>query len=448
MLFSNRLKSWGIVIGLVVGALIGGLFYDLVGDQLGKDPNEMTTTAVLLTWIVANVFDPLGTIFIRSLFMIVIPLVFSSLALGVSNLGNTNTLKTMGLRVLSFYIVTTIFAILVGQILIFVIQPGVGLDQEVMSEAIVRMESRVDSLAEKSSWVGKSLWPGLVQTIIPKNILREFSNTNMLAVIFVSMLFGIGIMFLKNERTTSTLREVLTGITDITIMIVGWVMRLAPYAVAALMASAVFNFGWNILGKVMMYVFVVVLGYLIHFFIVYGTLLKTIVKIPLKEFYKRASNIFLTAFSTSSSSGTMPVTMQTLQDNFGVPKHIVSFTIPIGVTFNMDGTALFEVVAAIFVAQVFGVEITPIGQITLIVLVLITSIGVAGVPGGSLPILMAAMAALGIPPQGIALILGVDRFLDMGRTVLNVTGDTVAALFLARRSGVDLDQNIKNIPIS
>jgi len=447
-MFPNRLKSWGIVIGLLVGALIGGLFYDLVGDQAGKPPEDMTTLAVVLTWVVANVLDPMGTIFIRSLFMIVILLVFSSLTLGVSNLGNTNALKTMGLRVLSFYIVTTLFAILVGQILIFTIQPGVGLDQEVMSEAIVRMESRVESLAEKSSWVGKSLWPGLVDTVIPKNIISEFGKTNMLAVIFVSMLFGVGIMFMRNEKAASTLKDALTGVTDVTIMIVGWVMHLAPYAVAALMASAVFNFGWNILGKVMMYVLVVVLGYLIHFFLVYGTLLKTVVRIPLREFYGRASNIFLTAFSTSSSSGTMPVTMQTLQSNFGVPKHIVSFTIPIGVTFNMDGTALFEVVAAIFVAQVFGVEITPLGQLTLIALVLITSIGVAGVPGGSLPILMAAMAALGIPPQGIALILGVDRFLDMGRTVLNVTGDTVAALFLAKRSGVDLNQNIKNIPVS
>ena len=429
----SELSRWGIFIGLIVGAFIGYIF-NLIG-------HESTFTNI----VVFDIFQPIGTIFIRSLFMIVVPLVFSSLMLGVANLGDTKTLRQMGVRVLLFYITTTFCAILVGQVLINTIQPGVGMDQEMVQSAMSKMESQVAGLKEKSSWVSKSLWPGIVTSIIPKNIIDQFSKTNMLAVIFVSIVFGIGMMYLREEKSKIALQNLLSGISDITIMIVGWIMKAAPIAVAALMASAVFNFGLDLMKALGLYIVVVFLGYVIQFFVIYGSLLKFVIRFSPKEFYKRASTIFLTAFSTSSSSATMPVTMETLQNNFGVPEKITSFSIPIGVTFNMDGTALFEVVAAIFVAQVFGVEITALGQFTLIVLVLVTSIGVAGVPGGSIPILMAAMAALDIPPEGIALILGVDRLLDMGRTVVNVTGDTVAALFLARKSGVDLNRKLTNI---
>ena len=429
----SELSRWGIFIGLIVGAVIGYIF-NLIGQ-------DSTFTNI----VVFDVFQPIGTIFIRSLFMIVVPLVFSSLMLGVANLGDTKTLRQMGIRVLLFYLTTTFCAILVGQLLINTIQPGVGMDQEMVHSAMSKMESQVAGLKEKSSWVSKSLWPGIVTSVIPKNIIDQFSKTNMLAVIFVSIVFGIGMMYLRDEKSKLALKHFLSGISDITIMIVGWIMKAAPIAVAALMASAVFNFGLDLMKALGLYIVVVFLGYVIQFFIVYGSLLKFVIRFSPTEFYRRASTIFLTAFSTSSSSATMPVTMETLQHKFGVPEKITSFSIPIGVTFNMDGTALFEVIAAIFVAQVFGVEITALGQVTLIVLVLVTSIGVAGVPGGSIPILMAAMAALDIPPEGIALILGVDRLLDMGRTVVNVTGDTVAALFLARKSGVDLDSKLTSI---
>ena len=428
----DLLSQWGIFAGLIIGAIIGFIF-----NQIGK--NDYTV------WIVGNIFAPIGNVFLRSLFMIVVPLVFASLTAGVSNLGNTNTLKKMGVSVLIFYISTTICAIIVGQIIINVLQPGEGLNQEVVSTTVTRMESQVSGLKEKSSWIGKSLWPGIVDKIIPKNIISEFGQANMLAVIFVSIIFGIGLIYLKDEKPKMIIKETLAGISHITIMVVGWVMKLAPIAVAALIARAVFDFGMDVMGSVIKYVGCVFLGYLIHFLFVYGSIIKYIIKMSPSEFFRRASVIFLTAFSTSSSGATMPVTMQTLNDKFGVPEKITSFTIPIGVTFNMDGTALFEVIAAIFIAQVFGVEITMVGQLTLIALVLITSIGVAGVPGASIPILMAAMGALGIPPEGIALILGVDRLLDMGRTVLNVTGDTVAALFLAQRSGIDLNENLKRI---
>ncbi len=432
-MFLGKLKSWGILVGLVVGSLVGYLL-------------KLFETAPAATWIVKNIFDPVGIAFLYSLFMIVVPLVFSSLALGVFNLGDTQTLKKMGVRVILFYLCTTFCAILIGQLLINSFRPGVGLDPVVVETAMAGMESKVNDLQKAGSSFGESLWPGFVTVIIPKNVIKEFGNTNMLAVIFVSMLFGITMMYMRNKEALVTLKNALEGITEITIQIVEWIMVLAPIAVGALMASAVFGFGLDIMGTVIKYLAVVFLGYIIHFFLVYGSIIKFIIKVSPEEFYKRASVIFMTAFSTSSSSGTMPVTMDVLQNNFGVPSKITSFTIPIGVTFNMDGTALFEVIAAIFVAQVFGIDITLGGQITLIALVLVTSIGVAGVPGGSIPILMAAMASMGIPPQGIALILGVDRLLDMGRTVLNVAGDTVATLFVAKKSGINIQEYFDKNP--
>ena len=429
----GKLKSWGILLGLVVGSFVGYLL-------------KIFESAPASEWIVKNIFDPVGTAFLYSLFMIVVPLVFSSLAVGVFNLGDTKTLKKMGIRVILFYLGTTFCAIIIGQFLINSFQPGVGLDQSVVEQAMVGMESKVSDLQKASSSFGESLWPDIVTVVIPKNILKEFGNTNMLAVIFVSMLFGVTMMYMRNREARDSLKNILEAISEITIQIVEWVMVLAPIAVGALMASAVFGFGLDIMGTVIKYLAVVLLGYTIHFFLVYGSIIKFIIKLSPEEFYRRASVIFMTAFSTSSSSGTMPVTMEVLQKEFGVPSKITSFTIPIGVTFNMDGTALFEVIAAIFVAQVFGIDITLTGQITLITLVLVTSIGVAGVPGGSIPILMAAMASMGIPPQGIALILGVDRLLDMGRTVVNVAGDTVATLFIAKKSGINIQEYFDNNP--
>ena len=431
---SSRLNNWSIFIGLVVGALIGVVF-----SEIGSNP--------VTTWIDSNVFWPIGNIFLRSLFMIVVPLVFSSLTLGVANLGNTETLKGLGVRVLLFYITTTFFAILIGQSLVNTVQPGVGAVSVEDRETIIEEnKDKIASLREKSSMVPESLWPGIIESVIPRNILRQFTNFNMLSIIFVSILFGIGMMYLKDEKSQNVLRDGLAGVANISVMVVGWVMKIAPYAVAALIASAVFKFGSKVILVIAQYTALVILGYLIQFFIVYGALIKYLIKISPKEFYKRASTVFLTAFSTASSNGTMPVTIQTLQEKFGVPQRITSFSIPIGATFNMDGTALFEVIAALFIAQVYGVELSVTSHVVIVFLVLVTSIGVAGVPGGSRPILMMAMGAVGIPVEGIALILGIDHILDMGRTVVNVTGDTVAALFLAKSSGVDLDKNIKNIP--
>ena len=413
------LSSWGIFIGLIVGSIIG-LGFHAWGDNPIREA------------LLVNAIQPLGTIFLRSLFMVIVPLVAGSLLVGVVNLGSGSLLRKLGWKVALFYMTTTFCAIVVGQTMINSLEPGAGIPQELAQEAIEASKNQVESLKEKSSWVGKSLWPGIVDKIIPKNILRQFSSTNMLAIIFVSLLFGMALLGMAASPKKESFVGWFSTLSDISIVIVGWIMRIAPYAVAALMINAVSNFGLAIMKNLAAYVLIVVGALLFQFFIVYGALLKFIIKVPVVKFYKKALPIFLTAFSTSSSAATMPVTIRTLEKEFGIPESITTFSVPIGVTVNMDGTALFEVMAAIFIAQVFGVDLSLMEHFTLVFLVLVTSIGVAGVPGGSIPILMAAMASLNIPVEGIALILGVDRLLDMSRTVTNVTGDSVAALFLAK----------------
>ncbi len=423
---AGSLSSWGIFIGLVIGTLIGFLFH-----EWGASP--------LRNGLLRNLIEPLGDIFLNSLKMVIVPLVVGSLLVGVVNLGSGELLKKLGWKVLLFYMSTTFCAILIGQGMINSFQPGVGFSEEVTQQLIEKEKDKVADYKEKSSWVGKSLWPGIVGKIIPTNILREYSKANMLAIIFVSILFGMALLAMQNGPPKTAFVGFFSTLSEISIKIVGWIMKIAPYAVAALMIEVVANFGLEIMVKVIKYVSIVAVALLIQFFIVYGLILKCFLKISPFQFYKKAMPIFLTAFSTSSSAATMPVTIRTLEKSFGVPDSITTFSVPIGVTVNMDGTALFEVVAALFIAQVFGVDLSLMEHFTLVILVLITSIGVAGVPGGSIPILIAAMASLNIPAEGIALIIGVDRLLDMCRTVTNVTGDSVAALFLARSEKVRLE---------
>lgn len=421
-----------IFIGLVVGTLIGIGF-----NILGPNP--------LRDFLLVNVFQPAGTAFLRGLFLIVVPLVLSSLVVGVTQLGSVENIRRLGIRLFLFYIVTTFCAIFIGQSLISVIKPGEGISPSVLSDAKAQFSEQISGLEAQSSLVKESIWPGLVDVIIPKNLFNALSTTNMLGIIFISLLFGIALLKIEKTKIKGTV-EILEVISQLCIQVVGWIMKVAPYAVGALMITAVTHLGADFLKQLGQYIFVVFLGYCLQLFLTYGAILKTVIRIPLLEFYKRILPVISTAFSTSSSSATMPTTIRVLEKKFGVPNSITTFSVPLGTTINMDGTSLFEVIAALFVAQVFGVEITLVGHVTLVLLVLLTSIGVAGVPGGSIPILMSAMASLGIPPEGIAIVLGVDRILDMGRTVVNVTGDSMAALYLAKKNNVPLKEYIRKNP--
>lgn len=404
--------------GLILGTLVGLLFNKYSGQNW-------------VHWILNYITAPIGTAFLRSLMMVVVPLVFASLAAGVTKLGSGQNVRLVFGKLGLYYLGTTLIAILIGQVLVNTIQPGAGISQNLIENSREQFASQVSQLIEKSEGVSESLWPGLVSTVIPKNIIGSMANGDMLAIIFVAILIGLALLHNPSPRS-DTFLLVLESISHLSITIVGWIMKTAPYAVAALMITSVSQLGFEIIDNIGKYVGVVILGYLCQLFITYPLLLKFLIKMNPVEFFKRAAPAIFTAFSTSSSNATIPTTTKILEEEFQVPPEVTNFSVPLGATVNMDGTALFEMVAAMFIAQIFGVEIGLMGHFSLIILVLLTSVGVAGVPGGSIPILMSAMAIVGIPPEGIAIVLGVDRLLDMGRTTVNVTGDITATLYVNR----------------
>ena len=434
---SVNISSWNIFIGFIAGAIIGLVFFNL-------KTNPVLEPAI--TNIINNIFHPVGKAFFQGLFMIIVPLIFSSLIIGIAELGKGKMVGRLGTKLFLFYVCTTFLAIGVGQLFVNTIQPGKTVTEETAQEAAKNWEGTISSLKGKSTLVGSSLWPGIVTKIIPRNIIDQFGEGNILAVIFISLIFGFALSSLPPGPGKDSFTGFMSALSNMSITIIGWVMKTAPFGVAAWLAIAFAEMGWGLMPVIGSYLLVLALGMFCHLFISYGCILKFLIRIPIREFITRMIPVFTTSFGTSSSSATMPVTMDTLAEKFGLPRNIVNFSIPVGATVNMDGTALFEVVTAIFIAQIFGVELTLINHISLVVIIFITSVGIAGVPGGSLPILMAALAMFGIPIEGMGLILGVDRLLDMSRTTVNVTGDSIAALFLGRTEGIDIGEKIKSIP--
>jgi DAACS family dicarboxylate/amino acid:cation (Na+ or H+) symporter len=419
MSVSTGIKSTRIMYGLFVGIVIGALF-----SLWGENP--------LRSWLLTYVVDPVGQIFLRGLFMIVVPLVFASLVSSMGGLGSFSKLGSLGWRLGLYYLCTTLVAVLIGQFLVSYFQPGADVSRVLLDESRESLSAQVSSLVERSAQVNHSIWPGIIELLIPTNILAAMAEGKMLAIIFSGLVFGAALLSLENNKGKPAF-DALSAVSSGCIQIVSWIMRLAPYAVAALMISAISKFGLSMMKQLAAYVLVVCAGYLIHFFLVYGVIVKFLLKMSYLEFLKKAGPAIATAFGTSSSNATIPASISTLEKNFGVPKSLASFTVPLGATINMDGTALFEAVAILFVAQVFGVELTLINQVTMVALVLLTSVGVAGIPGASIPLILSIMAVFGIPAEGIALVLGVDRLLDMGRTILNVTGDITACLYVDKK---------------
>jgi len=414
----ERAVNRGLWIGLAAGVLLG-----LILNVWGPHP--------LRESLLKNVLEPIGQIFLRGLFVTVVPLVFCSVAVGMTSLGSLAHIRRLGLRLAVFYACTSLVAIVIGQVLVMTVKPGAGVPRELALQAQAAMADQLGSLMTKSTVVAESLWPGVIQQLIPRNLIQAMAEGNMLAVVTASIVLGIALLALDRRRSEPAI-GVLHATSEACVLIVGWIMRIAPYAVAALVAVTLTRFGFEIVRQISAYIAVVVGGYLIHFFVTYSLIIKYLLGMSPAFFYRNALPVFLTAFSTSSSNATIPTTIRNLETRFKVPESITSFTVPLGATINMDGTALFEGVVVMFIAQVFGIDLSIGQQFTVIALVFLTAVGVAGIPGGSIPLIMSVMAAVGVPPEGIALILGVDRVLDMGRTVLNVTGDLLCALYLAK----------------
>lgn len=426
-----------ILLGMVFGILVGLLF------NLNRDRLELLLGFDLLPPLLRYVLEPVGKIFLNLLLMTVVPLVFASIASAVAQLGDLAKLGRMGLKTLGYFIVTMSLAVTIGLTLVNLLQPGAGLPDETREKLVSTYGQ------EASQRAGKPVEFG-IQTfvnIVTSNPLRSAVEMDMLGVIFFALLIGAGLTVIPSERS-GPLTEALVGITELMVFIIGLAMRLAPYGVFAFLFRATASFGFDLLMPLGLYVLVVLTGLAIQMFVSFPILIRLFSRISPLEFFRRIRVIILTAFSTSSSSGTLPTSIKVTEEELRVPPQVAGFVLPLGATMNMNGTALFEGVTVVFLAQVYGVSLDLGQQMIVVLMSVLTAIGAAGVPGGSLPLIIMVMAAVNVPPEGIAIILGVDRLLDMCRTTLNVVGDVTCATFIARSEGFPLlDEAVPTEPI-
>lgn len=401
-----------------------GLLAGVTAHFLWKD------TPGLLNFV-KYVSQPVGQIFLRLLFMLVIPLLFSALALGVAALGDLRQLGRIGLRTLAYTVVVSAIAVLIGVGLVNALQPGAGLSDETRA----RLSA---GAAERAAGITGGTAPktgiDLLVQIVPDNPIKAAANGEMLAVMFFALLFGVGLAVTRTEAARR-FEGMLEGLYDVTMRLIGMVISLAPIGAAALLFTLTAQLGYEVLGHLARYVGVVVLGLAIHQFVIYSLAVRFLGGMSPIRFFRGAQEAMITAFSTASSNATLPTALRVAEEKLGLPSHVSRFVLTIGSTANQNGTALFEGVTVLFLAQFYGVELNFAQQATVVSICILGGIGTAGVPAGSIPVVALILGMVKVPPEGIGLILGVDRFLDMCRTTLNVTGDLAAAVVVSRGEG-------------
>lgn len=405
-----------ILLGLLLGAVAG------VVTNIATDGGESTQRFVSL------VTEPAGRMWLSALIMTVIPLILTSLSLGVAGLGDLKQVGRIGLTTLTIFIVLTAVAAVIGITLTNTFRPGEGLDPAMRAELMNAYGGEAKNAAGLS---GSGLSMDMLVKIVPRNPVKAAAEGEMLAVIFFSLMLGIGIASLPKEKS-GPLATFLESLGHVTVEIIHLVMKLAPFGVFCLIFSVTARFGFELLLHLFKYVGTVLAGLTIMMTVVYGIVLKFGARRNPIEFMKRARLVIITAFSTSSSNATLPTTIEVGQNELGIRKAVAGFVLPLGATMNMNGTSLFEGVTVLFLAQVFGIELSLGQQILVIAMSVITAVGAAGIPGGSIPFLIIVLGMFGIPPEGIAIVLGVDRILDMSRTIVNVAGDLVTASIIER----------------
>jgi len=408
-----------ILIGLVLGAAAGVLTNLALGG------------AGWVQWLVRNVTEPVGRMWLASLIMVVIPLILSTLSLGVAGLGSLRRLGRIGLVTILGFLSLTALSTLLGLTVMNLVQPGRGLDPSVKQQLLATYRGQAQDAMGLS---GGSFGIDLLVKIVPRNPVQAAANGDMLAVIFFSLMVGVALAGLSREKAAPMIQW-LESLGHVTVGIIELVMKLAPLGVFCLIYSVTARFGYDLLLNLLAYVLTVVGSLAFFQFLIYPIVIRLVAGRSPREFFRKSEIVMLTAFSTSSSSATLPTTMRVAQENLGLPREIAGFVLPLGATLNMNGTALFEGATVLFLAQVFGIELSLGAQLVVVIMSVVTAIGVAGIPGGSIPLLMMVLGMVGVPMEGIAIILGVDRILDMCRTVLNVTGDLVTATVVARFEG-------------
>jgi len=407
-------------------------------DVFDQDANGVNDR---LDWVVVNITDTVGRIFLRLMFMVVVPLVFSALALGVAGLGDIRQLGRVGGKTLLLAGFFSLTAVAIGVGLVNWFKPGHGLQPEKREMLRAQYASRAADLVNKARQA-KGLRDTLLD-IIPENPLQEAvgaldgtsKGNGMLAVMFFALVFGVA-MTLAPSGSTAALMTFLQAVFDTCMVVIGFAMRLAPYAVACLLFSVTSRLGLDVLTTLLWFVITVLSGLALHLVVVYSLTLRVVAGMSPAFFFKRISEAMVTAFATSSSNATLPTALRVAEERLNLPRDTSNFVLTVGATGNQNGTALYEGVVVLFLAQVFGVELHLQQQIMVVLMSVLAGIGTAGVPGGSLPLIVILMQSVGVPAEGIGIILGVDRILDMSRTVLNVTGDlAIAACVAGTRHG-------------
>ncbi|OGU68635.1 MAG: sodium:dicarboxylate symporter [Ignavibacteria bacterium RBG_16_36_9] len=398
---------WQILIALILGILYG-LFF----------PGEVK----YVTW--------LGVIFLRALKMIIVPLVFSSIVSGVTSIGSAHNLGRLGLKTVIYYIMTSLLAILTGLILVNFIKPGVGAD--------LGFSEKVEGLSSTSGGLSD-----IVFRIIPENIFQAFITADMLAIIFFSLVFGFFIMRVQTNYKDQ-LTNFFNAFFEVMMKMTMFIIKFAPLGILGIVAGVIAQQAgdrealFGIVHRMGLYMVTVILGLAFHTFITLPLILKLIGKVSPKLHFQAMSTPLLTAFSTASSSATLPLTMEAVENKAGVSNKISSFVLPLGATVNMDGTALYECVAAMFIAQAYGIELSFAQQMIVVITALLASIGAAGIPMAGLVMMSIVLTAVGLPLEGVGLILAVDRILDMCRTTVNVFSDSCGTVVIAKTEGETL----------
>jgi DAACS family dicarboxylate/amino acid:cation (Na+ or H+) symporter len=405
----SRGLSLRMLLGLVLGAALGSLAHALL------DP-------AALEWWVSHVTEPLGKIFLRLLFMLVLPLVVAALPLGVAGLGDLRALGRVGLRMLLYTVAVSATAVAIGVTLVNLVQPGAAVDPAIAE--------RLRAGAPAAPAVAATGVDLLVR-LVPSNVVQSMAEGDLLAVMVFALFLGVGLAAVRTAAARR-LEEALQGLYDVVMWLLEVVIRLAPLGIACLVFTLTARLGLDVLRQLAAYVGVVVAALAIHQFGVYSLSVYWLGGMSPRRFFRAVRPAMLTAFSTASSNATLPTALAVAEHDLGLPPHVSRFVLTLGSTANQNGTALFEGVTVLFLAQFYGIDLSLAQQLTVVGICILGGIGTAGVPAGSIPVVMMILGLVGVPPEGIGMILGVDRFLDMCRTAVNVTGDLAAAVVVAR----------------
>ncbi len=405
-----------IFMGLLIGLVVGILVYNLPAGTFKDDI------------LIDGIFQLLGQVFLRGIMMMVVPLVFISLVNGAASMGDVKKLGRVGARTIAFYLVTTAFAVSLALVLGYLLKPGIGLDLG----AIEQIETTVN---EKTPLVQ------ILFEMVPRNPISAMADGNMLQIIVFAIITGIGLSILGDK--VKIILQIFEQLNELVMKMVGFVMLFAPLGVFGLIARTFATVGYAALVPLLKYIIAVYIGLILHAGLVYSGLLKGLTGLSPKKFYKKFFPAMSVAFSTASSNATVPINLDINEKQLGVSRNIAAFTIPLGATINMDGTAIMQGVATFFIAQVYNVPLSIGAILTVVLTATLASIGTAGVPGAGTIMLSMVLQSIGLPLEGIGLIMGIDRLVDMGRTTVNITGDAVCTVIIAKKEG-ELDEEVFN----